>query len=211
VVSILASIVLSVLPSAHAYIENARMPVCLDGSEELRVDNERVLDLKRTSKNQTLARAFIEGKVISEDHRKNDHDHFVISIGPGKDDTLEIIYNDDREFGPLGQINIGDDITVCGDYITSTARARGYDPSPQGAIVHWIHYNPGDRSDSHEHGFVMLRGSTLVGFDEAPDAAWDGKIVRGSGGGKRPKQRNFGDGMDGEDPCESEIDCAASF
>lgn len=191
--SILLSIVFSsvgfLVPSAHAYLPNAKMPVCLDGPNEMRIDNARVLKFKATTKNQYLDRGFVEGRVLETPDVQNDHDHFVISIGPGKRDTLEIVYN--TEFGAMPPMKIGDPIVVCGDYITSIAKAGGYDASSEGAIMHWIHFNPGTRSSSsrHEHGFVML-GSNLVGFDEAPLGDWDGRIIPAPQPGKGPKKPN---------------------
>jgi hypothetical protein len=181
--SILRSIVFAALgffivsTPARAYLTNAKMPACLDGPDEMRVDNARVLKFKTTTPNQYLDRAFVEGNVTEAPDVKNGHDHFIISIGPDRGDTLEIIYN--KEFGAMPEINVGDRVAVCGDYITSTQRAGRYDPSPAGAIMHWIHFNPGNRSGSarHEHGFVMI-GSNLIGFDDAPSSDWSGRITR---------------------------------
>ncbi|MBS1960883.1 MAG: hypothetical protein JST04_01615 [Bdellovibrionales bacterium] len=178
--TLLLSIALSVsvfAPSAHAFLSNAKMPACLDGPDEMRVDNQRVLDMKRTTKNQYLDRAFVEGRVSHLFNDKNGHDHFSIAIGPGPKDTIEIVYN--QEFGDSPNFKEGDPVVVCGDYITSNARAGGYDASPDGAIIHWVHFNPGTRANSerHAHGFIMF-GADLVGFDEAPTGDWDGRIVK---------------------------------
>lgn len=178
--TLLLSIALSVsffASPAHAFLPNAKMPACLDGPDEMRIDNQRVLDMKRTTKNQYLDRAFVEGRVARMFNDQTGHDHFSIAIGPGQQDTIEIVYN--QEFGSSPNFQIGDPIVVCGDYITANAKAGGYKPSPDGAIIHWVHFNPGTRSGSerHEHGFIMF-GADLVGFDEAPIGDWDGRIVK---------------------------------
>jgi hypothetical protein len=180
--SIIRSIVFASLgfltaSSAHAFISNAKMPVCLDGPTEMQVDNSRILALKHSTKNQYLDRAFVQGTIISAPTVQNGHDHFAIKIGPGAQDNIEIIYN--IEFGAMPSMTIGQTITVCGDYITSNAAAGGYQASPDGAIIHWIHFNPGSRSGSanHAHGFVM-NGSNLIGFDGAPTGDWNGQVVK---------------------------------
>lgn len=174
---VFASVGFLSISTAHAYLTNAKMPACLDGPDEIQVDNARVLKLKQTTKNQYLARAFVEGTVVDTGDVKTGHDHFSIAIGPAKGDTLEIIYN--REFGPMPDFKNGDKVVVCGDYITSNKSAGGYQASPDGAIIHWIHFNPGNRPNSarHEHGFVMF-GTNLVGFDDAPAEDWTGRIKK---------------------------------
>lgn len=190
---VFASVSFLITSSANAYLSNSKMPACLDGPDEMRIDNARVLKMKTTTKNAYLDRGFVEGTVVEAPTVKNGHDHFVISIGPGPRDTLEIVYN--KEFGSMPTMNVGDNITVCGDYITSTARTGQYDPSPEGALIHWIHFNPATRAGSmnHEHGFVMV-GNNLVGFDDAPAGAWDGRIIRTSQpNGGNNKNQNGGD------------------
>lgn len=180
VLSILLSIVFSsagLLSSAHAYLPNAKMPVCMDEAAEMKTDNARILRFKRESKNQYMARSFVEGIVLDVGGPRNGHDRFAISIGSGENDTLEIVYN--RSFGKMPSIQVGDPVAVCGDYITSKAHSGRYPPSPEGAIIHWAHYNPANRSGSlnHKHGFIMF-GSNLVGFDQASPGAWDGTVSR---------------------------------
>ena len=179
--TILRSIVFSSIglfvSSAQAYLPQAKMPVCMNGPDAMQVDNARVLKFKSSTRNQYLDRGFVEGKVLKAPGIKNDHDHFVIAIGPGERDTLEIIYN--REFGDMPSIRVGDRVVVCGDYITANAKAGGYDPSPEGAIIHWVHFNPGTRSSSafHEHGYIVVE-SDLIGFDESPVGNWNGEIYK---------------------------------
>lgn len=83
------------------------------------------------------------------------HTHFAIDLNGDRSGDLEVIYND--EFGELPRIQVGMQITACGDYITVGPRARL--PSPMGAIIHWVHYNPGDRDGGrHPHGFLIISG-----------------------------------------------------
>ncbi len=176
--SVLFSIVFASF-SAHAFLENAKTPVCLDGRSEISVDNQSALRFKSEEKNGALTRAFIRGRIISAPVRQGDHDRFSISIGSGPRDTVEVIYNVD--FGSMPAFSRGDDVVVCGDFINSFAQNGRYKPSPDGAIIHWVHYNPGDRSTAHEHGFIQIE-TDLVGFDDAPRQAWTGAVVRGSQG-----------------------------
>jgi hypothetical protein len=223
VLSIFLSVVLVSFPSANAFLDRAEMPVCLDDGQEMQIDNDQILKYKSDTKNQFQARGFIEGTVIAVPEVMNKHDHFAISIGPGPKDTIEVIYNNNPEFGPMPSVQPGDPIVVCGDYITSYAKSGRYEASPEGAIIHWVHYNPGNRDNVHEHGFIYFSGSqTLVGFDDAPPPAWQGAIGRSSGsssrdrsggynGGNRPRKgkhkRHFGD-FSGDEACTDLEDCA---
>lgn len=181
--------------SALAYLSNEKTPVCMNGSEEVRVDNAQVLKWKTTTKNQYLDRGYVSGTVSIAPTMKNGHSHFFMKIGPGPKDDLEIVYN--IEFGTMPSVKVGDPLIVCGDYITSNAPTERYEASPAGAIIHWVHYNPGTRQSSkkHPHGFIQF-GSTLVGFDQAPIGAWTGKI----GGGRGTIEGNNGGNNGGNEP-----------
>jgi hypothetical protein len=222
VLSILLSVVLVSFPSAYAYLDNAELPLCFDGDNEVQVDNEQILKYKRDTRNQFQARGYIQGKILAMPDVINDHDHFAISIGSGPRDTIEVIYNRDREFGPMPNVNVGDEIVVCGDYITSSAKSGRYEASPQGAIIHWVHYNPGNRNSKHEHGFIYFPSErTLVGFDDAPTTAWSGTVGGDHGssssrdrsggydGGNRPrkKKRHLLESDDWS-PCTSLAECS---
>lgn len=184
--SILFSIVFA-SSSANAFLENAKTPVCLDFSDEISIDNSHALRFKSEQKNGALTRAYIQGKVISIPETHGSHDRFSISIGPKSTDTVEVIYN--KEFGTMPAVRTGEEVIVCGDFINSFAQTGRYPPSPDGAIIHWVHYNPGNRSAAHEHGFIQF-GGDLVGFDQAPAKAWDGTVGGGSRYGK--SRRNSG-------------------
>ncbi len=161
------------------------MPLCFDQSEVLEVDNERVLRMKAEKPNQYKARAFVEGKVTTNPYLRGEHIRFSIQIGRDTDETLEMVYNID--FGDLPEVRIGDNVVVCGEFINSFKQGGGYPASPDGAIVHWVHHNPGDRDTVHEHGFMMFENG-LAGFDDAIPGAWEGEI-RGAGGNSHRPQK----------------------
>jgi hypothetical protein len=126
--------------------------VCWDNDTDsaLSVNNDEVLEWKRKTKAQYKDRALVKGTVVREIRSRSTHEHFEIRIGQGRTDVLEVVYN--REFGELPAIQPGMQVEACGDYITVKN-------SPSGAIIHWVHYNPGDRDGGkHEHGYVVLDG-----------------------------------------------------
>lgn len=128
-------------------------PNCMDAGQKMAINNQRVIEFKRTSPNQFLARGFVAGVVIRIFDGNRGHITFEIKIGNGADDTLEVIFND--KFGKMTP-EVGMPATICGDYITSNAATNRYPASPSGAIIHWVHENPDNQG--HDHGFVELGG-----------------------------------------------------
>jgi hypothetical protein len=64
-----------------------------------------------------------------------------------------VIYN--IEFGALPALSIGMNVAACGDYITVGPNAQL--PSPEPAIIHWVHVNPGTRDGgAHPSGFLVI-------------------------------------------------------
>jgi hypothetical protein len=131
----------------------------------LEVNNDQVIEWKRTTDNQYHDRGHVKGQIVQVYPDKNGHEHFAIQIGPGKEDTLEIIYNQD--FGSVPDPQVGMDVEACGDYITSTAPAPGpgnvtYPASPDSAILHWVHMAP--QRSGHNSGFLWIDG-VLTGQD----------------------------------------------
>jgi hypothetical protein len=93
---------------------------------------------------------------------KTGHAHFAINLDQSSAGDIEIIYND--EFGALPRLQPGTQVVACGDYITAGPRSRL--PSPMGAIIHWVHYNPGTRDGgAHPHGFLYI-GGQVYGFSQ---------------------------------------------
>ena len=138
---------------------------CRDGSRDLSIDNGKVLDMKRAAPQGVAIRAFVSGRVTRNfAERKNGHgtvhDHFEIQIGNSADDVLEVVYSED--FGEMPAPKVGAFVEACGDFINASAKNRGYDPSPSGAIIHWVHQS---NSSRHDSGFVMI-GDDLYGNGE---------------------------------------------
>jgi len=136
-------------------------PDCMKGSQRLNVNNEQMLQVKLTQKNQYTDRGNLSGTVTRVFDDRNSHDHFEINIGSRAQDVVEIIYN--KEFGPI-TVNIqpGMRVQACGDFINSFAPAGRYPASPSGAIIHWLHLNP--RNQGKEHGYLSIDGR-LYGYD----------------------------------------------
>ncbi|MBU6152853.1 MAG: DUF3465 domain-containing protein [Bdellovibrionales bacterium] len=130
-------------------------PACLNFlGEEIQLNNEQVLNWKKVTPNQYLDRAKVKGVVQDIYPARKTHYHFQIKIGPKEKDTLELIYN--ISFGAIDRIVPGMNVVACGDYITSNAPTEVYQPSPDGAIIHWLHRSP--RPNRHPHGYLELDG-----------------------------------------------------
>jgi hypothetical protein len=130
---------------------------CLDHQHEaLPYLNEQVIQWKKSTPDQTLKRALVNGVVTQIYPSKTGHAHFAITLDGDAKGDLEVIYNDD--FGRLPAVQTGMKVVACGDYITVGPKARL--PSPMGAIIHWVHHNPGDRDGgAHKHGFLIINGT----------------------------------------------------
>lgn len=137
-------------------------PDCLDKKTKLSIDNDKVINWMKSTPNAFKGRAYVKGPISRIFPARNDHDHFEIRLGNGTGEVLEVVYN--QHFGELPPLKEGMMVTACGDYITSIAQTGPYPPSPSGALIHWIHYNPGNRDKSHEHGFTVVE-EKLFGYD----------------------------------------------
>lgn len=137
-------------------------PNCLDRGQPLPIDNEKVLELKEKTNSGFRARARVEGQVGIVYEDKTGHDHFQIFIGRNNSDTLEVIYN--QEFGRLPDLSEGIMVEACGDFINAKTRNGGYPPSPDGAIIHWVHAS--DNVGKHPDGYVMIEGRYYGGVGQ---------------------------------------------
>ncbi|MBI4375967.1 MAG: DUF3465 domain-containing protein [Elusimicrobia bacterium] len=126
---------------------------CYSRGQELPIINEQVLVWKRATKNQYKSRAHVLGKIVQVYRDRQSHNHFSISLGPRQGDTVELVFN--KDFGVLPELQAGDEVEACGDYITANAPTRRYPASPDGALVHWLHRS---NSRAHDHGFIVLKG-----------------------------------------------------
>jgi hypothetical protein len=130
-------------------------PECISDGKAISINNETVLNWKKSTPNQFHGRGRVEGAINAVYPDRNGHNHVQIVIGKGQTDTIEVVYNED--FGRLPKLAVGMQAEACGDYITSNAATDRYQASPDGAIVHWVHKNP-NRSSGHPNGYLMLDG-----------------------------------------------------
>jgi hypothetical protein len=144
--------------------DSRQAPPCMSRSESVPINDEQALQWKVSTPNQFKARGHISGVLVKEYPEATAHGHMQVRIGPNLTDTIEVIYNED--FGAIPQaIPPGAQIEACGDYITSNEATPQYKPSPDGALIHWLHRSP--RPESHDGGFLIIDGSVYgQGFDQ---------------------------------------------
>jgi len=129
-------------------------PECLDmNGNPLPFMDPQVFAWKYSTQNRFSARALVQGVVDRLFPDATDHRHFEIRLGPDPRDTLEVVYN--LGFGATPAVQVGNMVEACGDYITSFTQGGGFQPSPSGALIHWIH-----RSDTptHPNGYLIVNG-----------------------------------------------------
>jgi hypothetical protein len=148
---------LSILPLL-AFASDA-VPPCNANGRPIPVNNAQALQWKTSTHNQFRSRSHILGRVEKVYSDQTDHNHFSLQIGPSPSDTIEVIYN--IEFGQLPRMAVGMQVEACGDFINSFAQAGPYPPSPDGAIIHWVHYSP--TGNQHDSGFLVIDG-ILYGY-----------------------------------------------
>jgi hypothetical protein len=146
------STVFCVLNATTAFADQA--PDCLSAGNVLAVNNDQILNWKTTTKNSFESRAHISGVVVTVYPDASGHHHMSVRIGEQATDTVEVVYNED--FGSVPAYGPGSQIEACGDYITAFAQAGVFPPSPDGAVVHWIHQSP-DLA-RHASGYLMIDG-----------------------------------------------------
>ena len=140
---------------------DSAVPPCLDaGKRPLQINNEQVLQWRTSTRDQFQSRALVQGVISNIYPDKTGHAHFAVNLDQAGGGDIEIIYNE--EFGALPDLQPGMSVIACGDYITAGPRSRL--PSPMGAIIHWVHYNPGNRDGGvHPNGYVLINGR-IFGF-----------------------------------------------
>lgn len=132
---------------------------CMDHGKTLTVMNDQALQWKASKASGFQSRALIQGTVDEVFSDQTGHRHFSVKIGTHNDDHIEVIYNE--SFGAMPLPHTGDNAEACGDFIVATQQNGGYPPSPDGALVHWVHKNP--NRGRHDSGFVVLNG-VLYGY-----------------------------------------------
>ena len=128
--------------------------ICMDHGQQLDFNNEQALQWRSEKASGFQSRAFISGTVDQVFKDQTGHRHFSVKVGPNPQDHIEIIYN--LSFGQMPVPKVGDSAEACGDYIVATKSNGGYPPSPDGALLHWVHKSP---NHGHDDGFVVLNGS----------------------------------------------------
>ena len=146
--------------TAHAQA----VPTCLDERHQaLPLNNAQVVQWRESTQDQFRSRAYVQGVVTNIYPDRTGHTHFALNLDQVHGGDIEIIYN--QEFGALPNIRPGMTVVACGDYITVGPQARL--PSPMGAIIHWVHYNPGTRDGGvHPDGFLLIDGR-IYGFSQS--------------------------------------------
>ena len=129
-------------------------PACKSNGQDLPVMNEQVLQWRASQPSGYRTRALISGTVDSVFPDATGHRHFSLKVGAGPTDHIEVIYNE--AFGAMPQPQVGDTASACGDFIVATGTNNGYPPSPDGALIHWVHAS---NSASHDSGYVVLDGN----------------------------------------------------
>ena len=131
----------------------AATPQCVDDQGNiLPLDNAQAIGYKTNTSNGSTSRIHASGAITKIYPNATGHNHFEINMGSGSADTLEVVYN--ISFGALPTLKVGMNVEVCGDFINSYAPENGYQASPDGAIVHWIHKT----TSSHPAGFTIING-----------------------------------------------------
>lgn len=148
---------------------------CYNGGKVLPVMNEEAIQWKtKVSGYQT--RVLVSGTVDEVYADKSGHRHFSLKIGAHNDDRVEVIYN--VSFGAMPLPVVGDEAEACGDYIVATKKNGSFPPSPDGAIVHWVHKST---RKGHDDGFVILNGVVYGNEDDKGG----GNNNNDNGGGRR--------------------------
>jgi hypothetical protein len=159
----LVSLVLLLSSTSFAEPLTASRPIpkCYSTEGEvLDFNASQIIYWKYNTENEFRSRGHIKGTISKLYPNKTGHTHFEITFkDKGTEDTLELVYND--EFGELPELSIGMTAEACGDYITATETTGNYPPSPDGAIMHWIHQNPSGHG--HPDGYVAINGK-VFGF-----------------------------------------------
>lgn len=139
---------------------------CLDWhGNELPVDNVAVIILKTSTPNGFKTRARVNGFIGKVYPATAGHIRFQVLID--EHEGIELVFN--TGFGPLPKLKAGLEVEACGDYITATEQAK-YPPSPDKAIIHWLHRS----TSEHPSGYVKIKGK-LYG-----QGAGTGMTFRGS-------------------------------
>lgn len=155
---------------------NSRLPACNDErGRPMQVDNDRVIRLKKTTKNQYKDRALVTGVLVGVLQDRKSHLHLDVFLGEGlsgtgKESDIEVIYNKAFDHVDSRSLRPGMEVSACGDFINSFERAGRYPASPVGAILHWVHMAP---RPPHQSGWLIIDGR-LYGQTDPQDRPFNG-------------------------------------
>lgn len=136
------------------------MPNCMASGQTLAVNNSQIIQWKSTTPNEFRSRGHIQGNLLRVYPDQTGHHHYEVQIGANTNDKIEVIYNED--FGAIPEVAPGSTVEACGDYITSNQRSGSLRPSPDGAILHWVHQAP---NANHDSGYLAIDG-TVYGQEQ---------------------------------------------
>ena len=129
---------------------------CLDKSNHAMVtfNNVQVAQWKTSTPSQYRDRGYVQGTIDKVFPMHTGHAHFSLALDQNPANDIEVVYN--SEFGALPQLSVGQTVVACGDFINTGYSGGG--GSPDGAIIHWVHYNPGTRPTDagHPNGYLLI-------------------------------------------------------
>ena len=153
----------------------AGMPTCRDkqGNPLTHFDNQKVMQLKKTTQNLYKEQVFVKAKLVSvEDIKSNaygKHLRFIITFANAgekitRDNLIEISHSLNGYSSPTREDLAAGPIYICGEYSTTDVNKlpeiTNFEPSVTGAMIHWTHlagYNV-NKIGKHPHGWIFANG-----------------------------------------------------
>ena len=147
-------LVLFLLISLSAVVSlAAKIPACMDRTERLDFNENKVLVWRDLTDNKFVGRAFVRGMIVRVMEDRQSHVHFEVDMDRNlatTDDRIEVVYS--TKFGPVPENRHGDEMIACGDFVKDSY-------SPFKAVIHWLHKNPNKNGvKAHDHGFLIING-----------------------------------------------------
>jgi hypothetical protein len=116
---------------------------------ELPINNEQVLEWKKSTAQAVRSRVHIKGKAVQEKKSKAGS-RIAVKIGPDKKDVVEIFYH--GKFSPRPNVKKGQEVQACGEFI--------FDGSSEFGIVHRVH---AAKNPKILPGFLVVQGKVYGG------------------------------------------------
>ena len=131
----------------------AKIPACMDRTERLDFNENKVLVWRDLTDNKFVGRALVRGLIVQVLEDRQKHVHFEVDFDGNfstTDDRIEVVYS--TKFGPVPENRRGDELIACGDFVKDSY-------SPLKAVIHWLHKNPDKNGvKAHDHGFLIING-----------------------------------------------------